>query len=150
MLLFLNLEKNHSSKDAQTYLESNQNELLESLRFSLRIPIISKRTKRDETQITCLVQALLKLSGGKSNLRQHEFAEEYKASQNADLFASVLDITRTNQFGEFDSKEICNLILKSPVFFGVAINVQDLDCWINDMRDFLCVGFREGYLVRRP
>ena len=76
VLLFLKLARNHSSNDAQTYLESNQGELLESLECSLRISVIPRRTKRDETQITCLVRALLELSGGRVDLRQHGLAEE--------------------------------------------------------------------------
>ena len=150
MLLFLKLERNHSSNDAQTYLESNQDELLESLRFSLRIPVILRRTKHDETQIICLVRALLELSGGRVDLRQHGLAEEYTTSQNVDLFASILDVTRTNQFGESDSEGMCNLISKSPVFSGVALSVQDLESWITKMSDSLCISFREGYLVRCP
>ena len=110
--------------------------------------MIPKRTKRDESQITFLVRALLELSGGRVDFRQHGFAEEYTTSQNADLCASVLEITRTNQFGDFDSEEMCKSVSKSPVFSEVAISIQDLESWTMSMRDFLGVGFPDGYLVR--
>ena len=58
----------------------------------------AKRTRRGEAQITSLVRALLELSGGRVDLLQHGFAEEYMVSDNADLYASVLGITRTKQF----------------------------------------------------
>ena len=104
VFLFLNLEKDHDSFDAYNYLKSNQHDLLESLRLSLLIPVPG-RTKRDEDQITSFVRALLELSGGRVDLQQHGFAEEYTASEKADLYASVLGITRTNQFGDFDSEK---------------------------------------------
>ena len=148
MLLFLNLENNYNSKDAQTYLESDQDELLKSLQSSIRIPVIPKRTKRDESQITFLVRALLELSGGRVDFRQHGFAEEYTASQNADLCASIFEITRKNQFGDFDSEEMCKSVSKSPVFSKVAISLQNLESRTTRMRDFLCVGFPDRYLVR--
>ena len=104
VFLFLNLEKDHGSVDAQTCLESDQEVLLESLQFSLPIPtgVPPKRTKLDDTQITSIVRGLLEGSGGRVDAFQHRFAEEYTARENADLCASLFDITRTNPFGKFD------------------------------------------------
>ncbi len=82
--------------------------------------------------------------------RQHRFAEEYTAGENADLFASVLDIARSKQFGDFDSKKMCNTLSKSPVFSRMTISVQDLEEWTTKMMDSLRLGFREGHLVRSP
>jgi hypothetical protein len=148
VLLFLNLEKDHSSSHAQNCLESDQDELLASLQFSLPIPIPPKRTKRDEAQTTSLIRALVELSGGRVDLRQHGFAEEYTASENADLYASVFNITRTKQFGDFDLEKMCNTLSKSPVFSGMAISVQDLGERTMKMMDYLRIGFQKGYLVR--
>lgn len=150
VLLFLNLVKDHKSSDAHNYLVSNQDDLLESLRLSLPIPVPPKRTKRDEAQKTSLVRALLELSGSRVDLLQHGFAKEYTVSENADLYASVLGITKTKQFGNFDSEEMRNTLSKSPVFSGLTIGVQDLEERIAKMVDSLRVGFREGYLVRPP
>lgn len=150
MFLFLNLEKDHSSSDAHKCLESDQDMLLESLQISLLIPVPPRRTKRDEAQLTSLVRALLELSGGRVDRRQHGFAEEYTASENANLYASIFDITRTNQFGDFDLEEMCNTLSKSPVFSRMTTSVQDLEEWTMKMTDLLFLGFREGHLVRYP
>lgn len=91
MFLYWNLEKDQSFN----HLESYQEILLESFLLSLSIPVSPKRTKCDEAQKASLVRALLELSGGRVDLRQHRFAEEYTASENADLYASVFDIVRT-------------------------------------------------------
>lgn len=148
LFLFLNLENDHSSSDAHNYLASDQEVLLESLQLSLPIPIPPKRTKRDEAQITSLVRALLELSGGRVDFRQHGFAEEYTASENADLYASVFDIARTKQFGDFDSEEMCNTLLKSPVFSRTTVSGQDLEELTMKMTDTLRLGFREGHQIR--
>lgn len=77
--------------DAHKCLESDQDVLLESFLFSLPMPMPPRRTKRDEAQVTSLVRALPELSGGRVDFRQHGFAEEYTASENADLYASILE-----------------------------------------------------------
>ena len=120
------------------------------VQFALPIPVSPKRTKLDEAQLTSLVRALLELSGGRVDLRQHKYAEEYTASENADLFASLFNITRTRRFGDFDPEEMCKTLSKSPVFFEMAISVQDLEERTTKMMDSLSVGFRKGYLVRYP
>jgi hypothetical protein len=150
VLLFFNLIQDHNSSDAHNYLKRDQNDLLESLQLSLPIPTSLKRTKCDEAQITSLFRALLELSGGSVNLLQYGFAEEYTASENGDLYASVLGITRTRHFGDFDSEEMRNTLSKSTVFSGMTIREQDLKEWTTKMIEFLPVGFRKGYLVRYP
>ena len=147
MLLFLNLEKDHTSSAAYNYLGSDQDELLESLQCSLRIPVPPKRTKCDETQITLLVRALLELSGGRVEVQQHRFMEEYTASENADLCASVFNVTRSRQFGDVDPKEICKMLSKSVAFSEMTISIQYVEEWTAKMMDSLRVGFRKGYLV---
>lgn len=150
MFLFLNLEANHNSENAQTILTSTHDELLNGLESGLRIlvaPVSRKRPGRDESQITSLFRVLLELSGGKLNLLQHNFAGEYTANENSDLYASIFGIARTNDFGEFDGVEMCRTITKSPVFSGEEMSVQILEDWSTKMKDSLRVGYCHGYLV---
>jgi hypothetical protein len=150
VFLLLNLEANHTSEDAQTLLTSTQDELLDGLESGLRIPVPQKRPGGDESQITSLFRVLLELSGGKQDLLQHNFAEEYTANENSDLYASVFGIARTNNFGEFDPVKMCRTIIKSPVFSGEEMSVQILEDWSTRMKDSLRVGFRHEYLVGYP
>ncbi len=150
VFLYLNQENDHSSDEAHNCLESDQDELLESLQFALPIPVSPKKTKLDEAQLTSLVRALLELSRGRVDFRQHKYSEEYTASENANLYASLFNITRTRRFGDFDSEEMCKTLSKSPVFSEIAISVQDLEERITKMIDSLRVGFRKRYLVRYP
>jgi len=112
VFLFLNLENNHGSDDAQTCLKSNQEELLESLQLSLPIQVGEppERTKLDETQITSIIRGLVEGSGGRVDVLQYNFGEEYTVSKNATLCASLLDIISTNQFGDFYREAIYNTL----------------------------------------
>ena len=152
VFLFLNLEKDHSSDGTQTWLESDQEDLLESLQHALTIPtgVPAKRTKLDETQITSIVRGLLEGSGGREDAHQHEFGEDYTASDNADLYASLFGITRTNQFGDFNPEAMRNTLSKSPLFSGVTISEHDLEQRTTKMKDSLRLGFPERYLVQCP
>ena len=156
MFLLLNLEKDHSSNEVQTYLNFDRKELLETLLGNLQFPLpnaTGKQTERtclDETQRTAIVRCLLELSGGRVDFCQHRFAEDSTINDNADICASLFNITRSNQFGDFDAQEICNTLSKSPIFTGTIIRTKDLREWAAKMMDSLFLGFPEGYLVRSP
>ena len=149
MLLFVELERDHNSSEAHEFFESTQYELLDTFQRNLPISISAERTRR-EAQKTSLLRALLELSGGRVDCRQHGFAEEYTASENADIFASLLGITKTRQFGDLNLEELYDELLKSPVFSEMEMGLQDLEEWTTKMMSSLRVGFRTGYLVRYP
>ncbi len=149
MFLFLNLQKDHNSSEARAFLESTQDELLDTLRLSLSISIPAKRTRR-EAQKTSLLRALLEFSGGRVDCRQHGFAEEYTPGENADLYASLLGIKKTREFEDLNSEKVYNELSKSPVFFGMELGLQDLEEWTTKTMGSLHIGFRTGYLVRYP
>jgi len=150
LLLFLSLAEDHESFQAQAYLMSDQDDLLESFQRSLLIPVPPKRTKPDEAQVTSLVRSLLESSGSRVDLRQHGFSEEYTVSDNAGLYASLLSITRTKDFGHSDPEELRSILSMSPMFSGMTISVQDLRERIMKMGESLRIGFRKEYLVRNP
>ena len=84
------------------------------------------------------------------DLQQLGFAQEYTVRDNADLYASVLGITRKRTFGDIDPEEMCNALLESPVFSGVTISAQSLENRTMQMMDFLRIGFPKNYLVQYP
>ncbi|KAM0794837.1 hypothetical protein BDR22DRAFT_977402 [Usnea florida] len=139
--LFLNLTKDYDSLHAYHYLASNEDDLLENFQLSLPIPVPPERTNCDEAQVTSLVRALLELSGGRVDVRQHECAQEYTLYRNADLYASVLGITRERTFGDSGSEQIYKELLESPVISETTITAQDLEEWTLMMRKFLPIGF---------
>ncbi len=60
----------------------------------------------------------------------------------------LVGVTDTNSFGDFDPKEMYNVLLKSKVFVKDAdIGTLDPVGWSLQMMEFLPIGFPEGYLV---
>ncbi|KAJ9610168.1 hypothetical protein H2204_015409 [Knufia peltigerae] len=144
VFLFLNLEADHMSADAQIFLASNEEELIDSLKFGLKPPI---PFNRDECQITSLFRALLELSGGRVDFLQHNFAENYTAKQNRELCARVFDISDIKKFGECDVREISSSLSKSPLFVGETLSAEGLGQWAAIMNSSLQIGFPPGHLV---
>ena len=144
VFLFLNLEEDHSAFDVR---KCDEDEMLERLQYSLRIPVPPNRTKRDEAQITLLIRALLQISGGSLENEQYGFTEEYTVRENAEFCASVFQVTRLRQFGDFDPIKLCKTLSESLVFSGATINTQYLEEWTTMIMDSLRIGFRKGYLV---
>jgi len=141
---------NYDSLNADHYLTSNEDDLLEGLQHSLSISVLSERMRGEEAQITSLIQALLKFSDNRVNVQQHEFAQEYTICDNADLYASVLDITREKMFKDSNSEQIDKKLLRSSVFLKMTISAQGLEDSIMKMMNFLPVGFLKDYLIRYP
>lgn len=81
------------------------------------------------------------------DLLQHNFDEEYTANDNCNLYASTFDFSRTNDFGEFSAVEMSRTLSESPVLCDMAIDSQDLEDWTTKMKNFLQIGFHQGYLV---
>lgn len=144
-LLVLFLILGHDSEEARTILESDADELLESLEYGLRIS--PQRTKGDETQVTSLCRVLLHLSGGAADLSKWSLDEEYTARENWDLWASIFGITSTSELADFGTAAVCKTLSKSPVFAKKAISVRDVEAWSTEMIDCLQIGFQNGHLV---
>ncbi|KAL9591659.1 MAG: hypothetical protein Q9179_007502, partial [Wetmoreana sp. 5 TL-2023] len=146
VLLLLHLDDHHS-ENTQIHLKSDREGLIARLVHSLRIPSPPKRPKDDEVQTTSLVRALLEMSSGRVDRQQHEFSEESTTDKNAELFASVFEITASKEFGNADVQEMIALISKSPLFSQSRISIQDLDDRTMQIRHSLLLGFEEEHLV---
>ena len=59
---------------------------------------------------------LLESSGGKVDCRHHDFGIDYTVSQNASLYASLLGVFFSQQFGRFDPEDMQDALSKSKLF----------------------------------
>ncbi len=60
----------------------------------------------------------------------------------------LVGVTGTNQFGDYNPKEMYNALLKSKVFSKDSdIGTLDTMGWSMQMMEFLPIGFPEGHLV---
>lgn len=137
-----------SSCSENPYICPDTGTLLDRLFSSLCIQVPPRRPKRDEIETTSLFRALLELSGGKTDLRQHVFLPESTVHRNAELIASLLGVTTTKEFGSIEMQDTIEMISHSPVFSKTTINVQELCKRVVNTKRSLRLGFEEGHLVR--
>lgn len=154
MFLGLNLVESYDSPPALALLAKDEDDLLQPFRNSyIDLPEASsaqvEELIRAEQQTTSLVRGMLELAGGRVERQQHVEDQEYTARDNAGLCGSLIGITGTNQFGNFDLKQMHNALLKSKIFAGDPdISTFDPAIWSEKMMAYLPIGFQEGYLVR--
>lgn len=144
--------EDHSSDGIQKLLESSQEELPELFQLSLyhSLGALSQRTKYDETQRISLGRGVVEVSGGRVCAHQHRFAGNYTVSENADLCASFLGITRTIGFGDISSEKIRKTLTTFVIFSQTTISVQEVEERTTEMMHCLSGGFSDNYLVRCP
>lgn len=101
-----------------------------------------------ERQTTSLFRSLLESSGGRVELRQHDFGVDHTVSQNASLCAKLLGISCTRQFGRFDPKEMQNALSKSKLLAELSKpSAPDTVEWKSLMMVQVPIGFPDNYLV---
>jgi hypothetical protein len=139
-------------KDRDELLQAFQNGQDELLQAFWRdhtdlFPGSTSAQRSAEFQRISLLRCLLVFSGGKDDIRQHRFAPEYTASDNVNLYGSLVGITGSNCFGNFDSQVILDALSKSKVFTHDDIRTLDIVKLTSQMMTSLPIGFPQGYLV---
>ena len=135
-------------KVGKVLLESDQDHLVAYMRTCLlRVPQ-APRTRGEEAQINALFRALLVLSGGSAHAHDDAPNEAFTATANADLVASVLDVTRTGDFGDIDRTGLSKTLSRSPAFDGTTLSGDRARAWTTQIMVQLSIGFRPGHLVR--
>ncbi len=74
--------------------------------------------------------------------------KDFTAVSNANLYASMIGITRTRSFGDYDAQEACDLLMRSAIFAGRTIGVEGLQHRIQKLCVYLPIV--AGYLVNVP
>lgn len=156
MFLGLSSLRSYDSREALELLAKDQANLLQPFQKCYTDPFkalsepkaLTKTLHSSELQMISLVRGLLELSGGIVDCRQHALDQEYAISDNLNLYRILVGVTDTNSFGDFDPKEMYNMLLKSNVFVKDAeIGTLDPVGWSLQMMHFLPIGFPEGYMV---
>lgn len=163
MFLGLCLLNDYDNPSAVELLGKDQDELLQvfrKLRKDLstsppRNSVANFETKARSTNAqNCaeyhsisLLRCLLEFSGGREDFLQHKFDPSYTAIDNARLYGSLLDITGSNPFGNFDSQKMRKALLRSKVFTKDDISTLDVAQLSDRMMACLPIGFPNGYMV---
>ena len=159
MLLGLRLLRDYDSQQALELLAKDENNLLQPfleghtnlLEAASEDEVPTKPSHCLELHTISLVRAVLELSGGRVECRQHVLDQGYTSSDNASLYGrliGVADNADMNLTGDFDAEQMCNALLKSKAFAeGPDVNILDVIKWNTRMADFLPIGFRGECLV---
>jgi len=156
VFLGLNGQRSYDSSEALELFAKDQADVLQPFQkchtnpfralSDCKAPI--KTLHGSELQTISLVRGLFELAGGIVDCRQHALDQEYTISDNFNLYMILVGVTGTNLFGDFDPKEMYNALLKSKVFVKDSdIGILDIVGWSRKMKEFLPIGFPEGYLV---
>jgi len=78
----------------------------DSFKTLLDCKISIETLHNSEFQIIFLIRDLLELSGGLVDCEQHAFDQEYTINDNFSIYIILIDVIDTNQFGDFDPKEM--------------------------------------------
>jgi len=150
---------NYDSPLALDLLAKDQDDLLQPFRKShtdlfeaiLENEVPVKTLECSKLQTISLVRGLLEFSGGRVECRQHAFDQEHTTSDNTRLCGLLIGITGTNRFGNFDSKQMHDALLKSKIFADDPdISALDTVKWSTQMLEIVPFGLSKGYLVGYP
>ena len=90
---------------------------------------------------------LLVSCGAKDDFRPRKFDPKYTAKDNANMIGSLVGISGSNCFGDFDSQAMLNALSKSKVFTQYEISMLDIANLTSKMAKSLPIGFPKGHLV---
>ena len=84
---------------------------------------------------------------GEANLGLRKLNLKYIASNNTNIIGSLISITGSNRFRDFDSQVILNTLSNSRVFTLNDIRILDIVNLTRKITTSLPIGFLKGYLV---
>ena len=153
MILGVNRQRQHDSKDVLELLAKDQDDLLQPFqdcRTSPMKPLSGhKKSTRSELEkhVVFLFRSLLELAGGRVDSRQRAFEQEYTFNENFDLYMIIVGVAGDNPFGEFNLEEMCATLRKSKVFNKSTFSKTAINKLIVEMMECLPLGVPKESLV---
>jgi len=149
VVISLSLVKVSNCRLVFELLRKDQDQLLRGFRqehtdFLEEIPINQQNA---EFHRISLYWSLFVSCGGEDAFRPRKFDPKYTARDNTNMIGSLVGITGSNGFGDFDSQAMLNALSNSQVFTLDDIHKLDIVNLTNKMTTSLPIGFPKGYLV---
>ena len=148
MLLALSLLKDYNTPSAIQLLEKNQDGVLQAFGkdpAALFMAASAKcQNRKAEAQIIGLVRRLLILAGGPEDYHQLRLDQEYTAMENLNFYGSLVSVTGSNRFGNFDLQSILDALSRSKAITDKDIDLCDIAESMRQMMTFLPIEFQPG------
>lgn len=146
MFLALNLLQNYDTPSAIHLLEKDQEELLQAFRKDpaglLKAVSAKCQNLKSEFHIIALLRGLLEFCEGRTDFHQHKFDQECTANDNVNLYGSLVGVTGSNCFGNFDSQAMRSALSKSKAYADEDVHTLDITELSSQMIRFLPIGFQ--------
>jgi hypothetical protein len=130
VLLALSLLKDYNTLSAIQLLEKDQDRVLQAFGKDpadlFKAASAKCQNRKAEAHMTGLVRRLLILAGGPEDLHQPKLDQEYTAIDNLNLYGSLVSVTGSNRFGNFDLQR-CSALFPGPK----PLSMNILTPWIS-------------------
>jgi hypothetical protein len=146
VLLALSLLKDYNTPSAIQLLEKNQDGVLQAFRKDpidlFKATSAKCQTRKAEAQLNGLIRRLLIFAGGPEDVHQLKFDQDYTAIDNHNLLGSLVSVTGSNSFRNFDLQAILGALYKSKAITNEYINTLDIAEFISKLMTLLPIGFQ--------
>jgi hypothetical protein len=102
------------------------------------------RNRKAEAHLIGLVRRLLILAGGPEDPHQLQFDQEYTPIDNLNLYGSLVGVTGSNRFGNFDLQAMLSALSGSKAITDEYIDTLDIAELSSQMMTSLPIGFQSG------
>lgn len=151
MLLALSLLEDYNTPLAIQLLEKNQDGVLQAFRKDstdiFKAMSAKCQNRKAEAQLIGLAQRLLVFAGSPGDVHQLQFDQEYTAIDNHNLLGSLVSVTGSSRFRNFDLQAILSALYKSKAITNEYIDTLDIAELIGKLMTLLPIGFQSN-LVR--
>ena len=110
----------------QEKLECKIDKLLDNFQSFLYILDLARLPKREEIYATYFIRVLFEVFDDRVNDQQYSFNKDFITVNNADFYASIIDIIRKRLFGNFNTEKVCYLLIRFAIFADKTISVKFL------------------------
>jgi hypothetical protein len=153
VLLALGLLEDYNTPSAIQLLEKNQDGVLQAFRKDptdlFKAASAKCQNRKAEAQLIGLIRRLLIFTGSPEDVHQLKFDQEYTAIDNHNLLGSLVSVTGSNRFRNFDLQAILSALYKSKAIANEYIDTLDIAELIRKLMTLLPIGFQSD-LVRYP
>jgi hypothetical protein len=146
VLLALSLLEDYNTPSAIRLLEKNQDGVLQAFQKDstdlFKVTSAKCQNRKADTQLIGLVRRLLIFASGPEDVHQLKFDQEYTAIDNHNLLGSLVSVTGSNRFRNFDLQAILSALYKSKAITNEYIDTLDIAELIKKLMTLLPIGFQ--------
>ena len=145
-LVLLALLKGYDTPSAIQLLEKDQYGVLQAFRKDLAdlFKAAECQNRKAETQSIGLVRRAFMVAGGKEDVHQLKFDRGYTAIDNLNLLGSLVGVTGSNRFRNFDLQAILSALYKSKAITNEYIDTLDIAELISQLMALLPIEFQSN------